>query len=111
MKGGHRDGVAVCVSAWHSFVVLGPNPGNGEEGEAEEHGGDLVYFQGHSSPGIYARAFFEGLGIKTRLSGYELGRDAVDAVVGQLKAHGMIALGEHKDIDLEVSRTILEAAL
>ncbi|AOV18609.1 pyruvate dehydrogenase (acetyl-transferring), homodimeric type [Acidihalobacter aeolianus] len=25
-----------------------------------EHGGDLVYFQGHSSPGIYARAFLEG---------------------------------------------------
>jgi pyruvate dehydrogenase E1 component len=24
------------------------------------HGGDLVYFQGHSSPGIYARAFIEG---------------------------------------------------
>ena len=22
--------------------------------------GDLVYFQGHSSPGIYARAFLEG---------------------------------------------------
>lgn len=57
------------------------------------------------------RAFFEGLGIKTRLSGYDLGREAVDAVVGQLKAHGMTALGEHKDIDLEVSRTILEAAL
>lgn len=27
---------------------------------SEEHGGDLVYFQGHSSPGIYARAFLEG---------------------------------------------------
>ena len=26
----------------------------------ETHGGDLVYFQGHSSPGIYARAFLEG---------------------------------------------------
>ena len=26
----------------------------------EEHGGDLVFFQGHSSPGIYARAFLEG---------------------------------------------------
>jgi pyruvate dehydrogenase E1 component len=26
----------------------------------EKHGGDLVYFQGHSSPGIYARAFLEG---------------------------------------------------
>lgn len=25
-----------------------------------EHGGDLVYFQGHSSPGIYARAYLEG---------------------------------------------------
>lgn len=27
---------------------------------SENHGGDLIYFQGHSSPGIYARAFFEG---------------------------------------------------
>ncbi|WP_024275322.1 pyruvate dehydrogenase (acetyl-transferring), homodimeric type [Hyphomicrobium sp. 802] len=27
---------------------------------SEEHGGDLVLIQGHSSPGIYARAFLEG---------------------------------------------------
>ena len=26
----------------------------------EDHGGDLIYFQGHSAPGIYARAFMEG---------------------------------------------------
>jgi pyruvate dehydrogenase E1 component len=26
----------------------------------ERHGGDLIYFQGHSSPGIYARAYLEG---------------------------------------------------
>ncbi len=26
----------------------------------DKHGGDLVYFQGHSSPGVYARAFLEG---------------------------------------------------
>ncbi|MCC5793887.1 MAG: pyruvate dehydrogenase (acetyl-transferring), homodimeric type [Chromatiales bacterium] len=26
----------------------------------DEHGGDLVYMQGHSSPGIYARAYLEG---------------------------------------------------
>ena len=26
----------------------------------EGHGGDLVYFQGHSAPGIYGRAFVEG---------------------------------------------------
>ena len=25
-----------------------------------EHGGDLVFFQGHSAPGIYSRAFLEG---------------------------------------------------
>jgi pyruvate dehydrogenase E1 component len=29
-------------------------------GRTDHHGGDLVYFQGHSSPGIYARAFLEG---------------------------------------------------
>jgi pyruvate dehydrogenase E1 component len=28
--------------------------------ESEGHGGDLLYIQGHSSPGIYARAFLEG---------------------------------------------------
>ncbi len=26
----------------------------------QDHGGDLVFFQGHSAPGIYARAFLEG---------------------------------------------------
>ncbi len=34
-----------------------------------EHGGDLVYFQGHSAPGIYARAYLEG-----RLSSDQLHR-------------------------------------
>ena len=29
-------------------------------GQTDEQGGDLVYFQSHSSPGIYARAFLEG---------------------------------------------------
>jgi pyruvate dehydrogenase E1 component len=29
-------------------------------GKTDSHGGDLVYFQGHSSPGMYARAFLEG---------------------------------------------------
>ena len=27
---------------------------------SDDHGGDLIYMQGHSSPGIYARAFLEG---------------------------------------------------
>jgi pyruvate dehydrogenase E1 component len=29
-------------------------------GKTDTHGGDLVYFQGHSSPGMYARAYIEG---------------------------------------------------
>ena len=29
-------------------------------GATETHGGDLIYMQGHSSPGFYARAFLEG---------------------------------------------------
>ena len=28
--------------------------------ESENHGGDLLYIQGHVSPGVYARAFLEG---------------------------------------------------
>jgi len=30
-------------------------------GKNENHDGDIVYFQGHASPGVYARAFVEGL--------------------------------------------------
>jgi len=33
----------------------------------EQQPGDIIYFQGHASPGIYARAFLEG-----RLSGFDL---------------------------------------
>src|SRR3954470_24950987 len=35
-----------------------------------EHGGDLVYIQGHSSPGIYARAFLEGRISSEQLEGF-----------------------------------------
>ncbi len=34
---------------------------------SHRHHGDLVYFQGHSSPGIYARAFLEGRLTKNQL--------------------------------------------
>ncbi|HEY3020079.1 MAG TPA: pyruvate dehydrogenase (acetyl-transferring), homodimeric type [Solirubrobacteraceae bacterium] len=34
------------------------------------HGGDLVYIQGHSSPGIYARAFLEGRLTEEQLRGF-----------------------------------------
>lgn len=36
----------------------------------DQHGGDLVYFQPHSSPGVYARAFLEGFLDETHLEHY-----------------------------------------
>jgi pyruvate dehydrogenase E1 component len=36
----------------------------------EDHGGDLVYFQGHSSPGNYARAYLEGRLTEEHLDGF-----------------------------------------
>jgi len=36
----------------------------------DKYGGDLLYFQGHSSPGIYARAFLEGRLDEEHLDGF-----------------------------------------
>lgn len=45
------------------------------------HGGDLIYFQGHSSPGIYARAFMEGRLTAAQLDGFrqELSRKGISS--------------------------------
>jgi pyruvate dehydrogenase E1 component len=40
------------------------------KGPDHPDGPDLVYFQGHASPGIYARAFLEGLGPAASGSGW-----------------------------------------
>ncbi|MGI8413630.1 MAG: pyruvate dehydrogenase (acetyl-transferring), homodimeric type [Solirubrobacteraceae bacterium] len=37
---------------------------------SEDHEGDLVYFQGHSSPGNYARAYLEGRLTEAQLDGF-----------------------------------------
>jgi pyruvate dehydrogenase E1 component len=37
---------------------------------SDSHGGDLVYFQGHSSPGNYARAYLEGRLTEAHLDGF-----------------------------------------
>lgn len=60
---------------------------------------------------VKTEAFFESLELPTRLSAYEIKADGVDGVIRQLEAHGMTALGEHKDVTLDVSRRVLEAAL
>jgi pyruvate dehydrogenase E1 component len=46
-----------------------------------DHGGDLIYIQGHSSPGIYARAFLEGRISEEQLEGFrqEVSRGGVSS--------------------------------
>lgn len=57
------------------------------------------------------RKFFEDMGVKTRLSDYQIGSEAIDAVVGQLDKHGMTHLGEHKTMGLDVSRRVMQGAV
>ncbi|BCA95691.1 pyruvate dehydrogenase E1 component [Legionella antarctica] len=52
--GGHIASYASSSTLYETgfnYFFKGPNG---------DHGGDLLYIQGHSSPGIYARAFLEG---------------------------------------------------
>ncbi|WP_228894244.1 iron-containing alcohol dehydrogenase [Pseudoduganella aquatica] len=57
------------------------------------------------------RAFFESLGVPTRLRDHDIGAHHIETVISQLEAHGMTALGERQDVTLETSRRILEAGL
>jgi pyruvate dehydrogenase E1 component len=67
----HQDGIGGHISTYASAATLyeigfnhffrGPNA---------EGGGDQVYFQGHASPGIYARAFLEGRITATQLENF-----------------------------------------
>lgn len=57
------------------------------------------------------RAFFEQMGIATRLADYGLDQADIAPLISQLEAHGMTALGEHRSVTPEVSRAILEASL
>ncbi len=47
----------------------------------DEHPGDKIYIQGHSSPGIYARAFLEGRLDEEKLRGFrqEIARDGLSS--------------------------------
>ena len=57
------------------------------------------------------RSFFESMQVKTRLSDYGIKQESVGKLVAQLEKHGMVTLGEKKNITPEVSRTILELSL
>ena len=57
------------------------------------------------------RAFFESVGIATRLADYQVGADQVERLVQQLGKHGMTAIGEDGGVTLEVSRRVYAGAL
>jgi pyruvate dehydrogenase E1 component len=55
------DGIGGHISTYASAATLyevGLN--HFFKGKGDHHDGDLIYFQGHAAPGIYARAFLEG---------------------------------------------------
>ncbi|HKL21973.1 MAG TPA: pyruvate dehydrogenase (acetyl-transferring), homodimeric type, partial [Tichowtungia sp.] len=64
-----EDGIGGHISTYQSIATLYEVGFNHFfRGPTDEFPGDLVYFQGHSSPGVYARAFLEG-----RLSADQIG--------------------------------------
>ena len=64
----HKSGIGGHISSYASAATLYEVGFNHFfRARNKDQDGDLVYFQGHASPGIYARAFMEG-----RLSGFDL---------------------------------------
>lgn len=64
----HKSGIGGHISSYASSATLlevGFN--HFFRARNDQQDGDIVYFQGHGSPGIYARAFMEG-----RLTGFDL---------------------------------------
>lgn len=57
------------------------------------------------------REFFEGMQVKTRLSGYGLDQQIVEPVLKALAEHRMTSLGERRNVGLDVSRQVLELSL
>lgn len=72
MRGGKRDSslgghIASYASAAYLYEVGFQHFFNAA---SKDHGGDLVFMQGHSAPGIYARAFLEGRINENQLDGF-----------------------------------------
>ena len=55
--------------------------------------------------------FFQTMGVPTRLSDVDLEENDIDGLIERLTQHGMVKLGEHRNITPDVSRKILMTAL
>ncbi|UCX03110.1 iron-containing alcohol dehydrogenase [Shewanella glacialimarina] len=59
---------------------------------------------------VKTEAFFQQVGLKTRLRDHGVEKAQIDTVINALEAHGMTALSESGKVDLAVSRQILDMA-
>jgi NADP-dependent alcohol dehydrogenase len=57
------------------------------------------------------QAFFEQMGVKTRLIDYKLGAQHIETILDQLERHRMVTLGEQRDVTLDVTRKVLESSV
>lgn len=57
------------------------------------------------------RAYFESMGVKTRLSDYGISQDVIPELVKNLGNHGFATMGERGDIDLKASEEILRMSM
>ncbi|MET3116363.1 NADP-dependent alcohol dehydrogenase [Undibacterium sp. GrIS 1.8] len=55
--------------------------------------------------------FFEQMGVKTRLGDYALKDENIAPILAALETHKMVALGEKRDVTLDISRKVLELSL
>ncbi|MDH3981691.1 MAG: pyruvate dehydrogenase (acetyl-transferring), homodimeric type, partial [Kiritimatiellaceae bacterium] len=66
-----EDGIGGHISSYQSIASLYEVGFNHFfRGRTDDFPGDLVYFQGHSSPGVYARAYLEGRFDEERLTNF-----------------------------------------
>ena len=66
---------------------------------SETHGGDLIYFQGHSAPGVYARAFLEGRLTEEQLDNFrqEVDGKGISSLSAPVAHAGLLAVPDGVD--------------
>ncbi|WP_144638957.1 pyruvate dehydrogenase (acetyl-transferring), homodimeric type [Bordetella genomosp. 13] len=82
LRAGKHSNVGGHIATYASAAVLYEVGFNHFfRGRTAHHGGDLVYLQGHASPGIYARAYLEGRLDEAQLDNFrrEAGRDGISS--------------------------------
>ena len=80
-------------------------------GKDHPGGGDQVYFQGHASPGVYARAFLEGRLTAEQLDGFRQELSHPGGVLEHPPRLGLVHLAVAEERPDVLLRGVLDAAL